>query len=199
MNKLFISMLAAVLSVVIMSSKVYATTDSGNPLLGEIKWVAFNFTPRGWASCDGALLPINQYQALFSLLGTTYGGDGRTNFALPDLRGRVMLHKGQSAGTTNKTLGQRGGEESHQLTQGELPSHSHGVQASSSVATSTLPHARVPATTQRASIYADSTVDVNMDASAIGQTGAGSSHYNLMPSSTLNCIIALVGQFPSRN
>ena len=99
------------------------------PLLGEIKWVPYNFTPKGWAECDGQLLPISQNTALFSLLGTTYGGDGRTTFALPDLRGRVSVHVGQGLGLSNRQLGEIGGEETHTMTIAEMPSHDHGVSS----------------------------------------------------------------------
>jgi microcystin-dependent protein len=130
------------------------------PLLGEIKWVPYNFTPVGWADCNGQLLPIAQNTALFSLLGTTFGGDGRTTFALPDMRGRVSLHVGQGSGLSDRVLGEVGGEEAHTLTVAEIPSHDHGVsshthsvpalavdvKASSADATSTTAEGNVLAT-----------------------------------------------------
>lgn len=199
MNKLIISMLAAVLGVAIMSSKVYATTDSSSPLLGEIKWVAFNFAPRGWASCDGQILPINSNQALFSLLGTTYGGDGRTSFALPDLRGRAMVHEGQGPGLSYRLLGSEGGTERHTLTAAELPVHSHSASAASGDATSVLPIGRASADTRRGDIYAAGPADTDLNAAAIAASGGSLAHENMMPRNTLHCIIALQGQFPSRN
>ena len=127
------------------------------PLLGEIKWVPYNFAPRGWADCDGQLMSIAQNTALFSLLGTTFGGDGRTTFALPDMRGRVSLHIGQGPGLSNRELGEVGGQETHTLTPAEMPSHEHAisshthsipalnvdVKASSADATATSPQGNV--------------------------------------------------------
>jgi microcystin-dependent protein len=127
------------------------------PLLGEIKWVPYNFAPKGWADCDGQLMSISQNTALFSLLGTTFGGDGRTTFALPDMRGRVSLHVGQGPGLSNRQLGEAGGEETHTLTPAEIPSHAHAisshthsipalnvdVKASSADATTTSPEGNV--------------------------------------------------------
>lgn len=137
-----------------------ARADAQEPLLGEIKWVPYNFTPVGWADCNGQLLPISQNTALFSLLGTTFGGDGRTTFALPDMRGRVSLHVGQGSGLSDRVLGEVGGEETHTLTVAEIPSHDHGVsshthsvpalavdvKASSTDATSTTAQGNVLAT-----------------------------------------------------
>ena len=178
---------------------VQATTDAGNPLLGEIKWVAFTFAPRGWASCDGQLLPIAQNTALFSLLGTTYGGDGKTTFALPDARGRNILHDGAGPGLTNRLLGQRGGTESTALSVSQLPSHSHGLNGTNESADSTYPHSAAVANTGRKGTYSSSSPNTTMDGGTVGASGNGVAHNNMAPSVTLRCIIATQGIFPSRS
>jgi microcystin-dependent protein len=162
------------------------------PFMGEIKLISFNFAPKGFALCDGQLLPINQNQALFSLMGTTYGGDGRVNFGLPDLRGRVPMHTGNG-----HNLGERAGEEAHTLIQSEMPQHVHFVQASSS-ATSGAPSGGVPARSPRQA-YAAATDLVAMAPATIGATGGSQPHTNLSPYLTLTFVVALQGIFPSRN
>ena len=160
------------------------------PFLAEIRIVGFNFAPRGWASCDGQILPINQNQSLYSLLGATYGGDGRTNFALPDLRGRAAMHEGPE-----KPLGQRSGEETHSLTVAEMPNHGHyqaaGLAANTSSPTGKTLGNRAGRRGKR--IYTD--------AGAIPGTnvGTGAAHENMQPFLTLRFVIALQGIFPSRN
>jgi microcystin-dependent protein len=163
------------------------------PFMSELKWVSFNFAPKGWALCNGQLLPINQNQALFSLLGTTYGGDGRVNFALPDLRGRTPIHMGQGF-----IEGQNGGEEFHTLTQSELPAHNHSVSASSTVGDSAPPSAKVLAATP-ALIYSPPGNPTTLQPGTISNTGGSQPHENRQPFSVLNCVIALTGIFPSRN
>jgi microcystin-dependent protein len=162
------------------------------PFLGEIKIFAFNFPPRGWAQCDGQILPINQNQSLYSLLGTTYGGDGRTSFALPDLRGRTPFHVGNGF-----ALGQRGGEESHALSEAELASHTHELLASSELADRIAPQAGVWAN-GGINVYAD-VPDVSMSSAMVTATGNAAAHENRQPYRTLNFCIALVGIFPPRN
>jgi microcystin-dependent protein len=164
------------------------------PFLGEIRLVAFSFAPRGWAFCAGQLLPINQNQALFALLGTTYGGDGRTTFALPDLRGRVPLGAGQAATGSGYELGSSGGQEAVKLRPAELPAHSHAVRASSGVSTTRSPKDGVPA---GGGAYAP-TPNVRMSAAMIGRSGGGQAHDNRQPYVSLNYIIALEGIFPSQ-
>jgi len=197
--KKLISTTLALLITTGSSSLALATTDALSPLLGEIKWVGFNFAPRGWATCDGQLLPINQNQALFSLLGTTYGGDGRTSFALPDMRGRLMVHEGTGAGLTPKALGQKSGTEQHTLTAAELPSHSHTIKATSNTGNSTLPDSAVMASQRRSKYFSDQPPSVVMDPTTISPTGASQSHENMAPTNTLTCIISLTGLFPSRS
>jgi microcystin-dependent protein len=166
------------------------------PFLAEIRIVGFNFAPRGWAFCDGQLLPINQNQSLYSLLGTTYGGDGRTSFALPDLRGRTPIHVGGGF-----SLGQKTGEETVTLNVAEIPNHDHvlnGVSdnADQVVATNNY-FAR--AGTQVYRQPDSSTTFVAMNSGVVGNTGGSQGHENMQPYLALNFCIALQGLFPSRN
>lgn len=168
------------------------------PFLAEVRMVGFNFPPRGWALCDGQILPINQNQSLYSLLGTTYGGDGRTSFALPDLRGRTPIHVGRSNGGVQHELGQKSGEESHTLSEPEMPQHTHKLLATNTGNGSTSPADNVFANAG-ADLYnaADSLVDLN--AGAVSNVGGGQAHENMQPYLALNFCIALRGLFPSRN
>lgn len=167
------------------------------PFLAEIKIFGFNFPPRGWALCDGQILPINQNQSLFSLLGTTYGGDGRTTFALPDLRGRVPVHVGSNNAGGNVTLGQSAGEEAVVLSAGALPAHSHGLRATAAAADSGDPSGNVLAGSE-ADLYALPGTLVEMAPQAVTEAG-GQPHNNMQPFLTLNFAIALQGLFPPRN
>jgi microcystin-dependent protein len=162
------------------------------PFLGEIKIVSFSFAPKGWAFCNGQLLPINQNQALFALLGTTYGGDGRVNFALPDLRGRVPVHFGAGF-----VLGEMAGEEAHTLTIQEMPAHSHPVTGSSNSADQASGQNNFWANTS-SNAYS-STADSQMALSLVNSLGGGQAHTNLSPYLTLSFCIALQGIFPSQN
>jgi microcystin-dependent protein len=166
-----------------------------DPFIGEIRLVPYNFAPKGWALCAGQLLPINQNQALFALLGTTYGGDGRTTFALPDLRGRVPVGAGQPAVGSDYPLGATGGQETVELTTPQLPGHSHHVNASSAAATTKSPASAYPA---GGGAYAGAR-NARMKAAMIGLTGGGEEHENRQPYLSLNYIIALQGIFPSHN
>ena len=164
------------------------------PFIGSIILFAGNFAPRGWAFCNGQLLPIAQNTALFSILGTTYGGNGQTTFALPDLRGRVPLHPGTGPGLSQYTLGQSAGAETITLTSSEMPAHTHVQPASNGDQTTNRPNAAVPA---RGGVYAGTT-----DGSALDPTspaGGSQPHSNLQPYLAVNYIIALEGIFPSRN
>jgi microcystin-dependent protein len=162
------------------------------PFLSEIRLMSFNFPPRGWAMCNGQLLPINQNQALFSLLGTTFGGNGQTNFALPDLRGRVPIHVG-----SGHTLGERGGEESHTLSMAEMPRHVHLMNGSATNADVVLPTDNVVA--QSSQLYGPPAQLVTLDPSSNGSVGGSQPHQNLQPFLTLTFCIALEGIFPSPN
>ncbi len=169
----------------------------GSQYLGEIRIVSFSFAPKGWASCNGQSMPINQNQALFSLLGTTFGGDGRTNFLLPDFRGRAALHAGSQQGTPAYTPGQMTGEEQHTLVLNELPAHSHTAMGSSASNTLGSPSGNFWATGPAQ--YASSPINTAMAGNAIAPAGGSQPHDNRSPYLVLNFIIALTGIFPSRN
>jgi microcystin-dependent protein len=168
------------------------------PFLAEIKIVGFNFSPRGWAFCDGQILPINQNQSLYALLGTTYGGDGRTTFALPDLRGRTPIHVGSSNGTSHG-LGQKAGAEGVALSVSEIPTHTHTARASSDLGNNPNPATRVLADTAPNELYHDATDLVALRSGTIANAGGGQPHNNMQPYLVLNYCIALQGVFPSRN
>jgi microcystin-dependent protein len=164
------------------------------PFIAEIRLMSFNFAPKGWALCNGQLLPINQNQALFSLLGTTYGGNGQTTFALPDLRGRLPVHMGNGF-----TLGQRAGEELHTLTQPEMPTHNHLAQVQPANATTATPNNNflggIPSFG-----YSNTLSDLTtLSPSEITPVGGSQPHENRMPSSVVSMCIALQGIFPSQN
>jgi microcystin-dependent protein len=163
------------------------------PFIAEIRMVAFNFAPRGWALCDGQLLPIAQNQALFSLLGTTYGGNGQTTFALPDLRGRSPVHPGSEL-----QLGQAGGEENHTLISSEMPAHTHPVKGDAAEASATTPAANVWAAST-SNPFSSSAPNTVLSAASVGTAGSSQPHPNLQPYTVVNFVIALTGIFPSRN
>jgi microcystin-dependent protein len=161
------------------------------PFLSEIRIMSFGFPPRGWALCDGQLLPINQNQALFSLLGTTFGGDGRVNFALPDLRGRVPIHVGSA-----HTLGERGGEQAHTVSIAELPTHTHSLSVSTSATGGNAnPTGRLLGGGNN--VYHSPASLTAMHAGTVANTGGSQAHLNMEPFLTLNFSIALQGIFPS--
>jgi microcystin-dependent protein len=169
------------------------------PFIGEIKMFAGNFAPKGWAFCNGQVLPLAQNQALFAILGTTYGGNGVNNFALPNLQASVPIHFGQGAGLPPFVLGQTGGEESHTLTSNEIPNHTHTVNAVSDPGNINVPTNALWATSvARVSQYGPTT-DTTMSSAALGPGGSSLPHENRQPYLTVNFIIALVGIFPSRN
>jgi microcystin-dependent protein len=168
------------------------------PFIAEIKIVGFNFAPRGWALCDGQILPINQNQSLYSLLGTTYGGDGRTSFALPDLRGRSPIHEG-----SGHLLGSREGSEGEAISSAQMPGHGHDAKATSAAATSTNAAGNLLGDTADARFsitpYADLTSPQALVSTALANAGASQPHDNMQPFLALNFCIALQGLFPSRN
>lgn len=161
------------------------------PFLSEIRMMSFGFAPKGWALCDGQLLPINQNQALFSLLGTTFGGDGRVNFALPDLRGRAPLHVGGG-----HTLGERGGEQAHTLSISELPQHLHVAQGTSATA-SPQPVPTNAYLAPTASLYGPAAGLTALTPGTVTNMGGSQAHLNMQPFLTLSFCIALQGIFPS--
>lgn len=165
------------------------------PFIAEVRIFSFNFPPKGWAFCNGQLLPINQNQALFSLLGTTYGGNGQVNFALPDMRGRTPNHTGGQSGFA---LGQRGGSEAVTLTVAQMPAHNHFVNAVDAVQNSSVPaNTEVYANSGTSEFYAG-TANTVMNAATISQVGGSQPHTNQQPSLVLNLCIALQGIFPSQ-
>ena len=165
-----------------------------DPFLSEIRLMSFNFAPKGWALCNGQLLPINQNQALFSLLGTTFGGDGRVNFALPNLQGRAPIHVGNG-----HTLGERAGEQAHTLTITEVPTHTHTASASTSPASTNTPTSSLVLAQSTASqLYSPADANlVAMAPNAITSVGGSQAHLNMQPFLTLTFCIALQGIFPS--
>jgi microcystin-dependent protein len=163
------------------------------PFLSEIRIMSFNFAPKGWAMCNGQVLPINQNQALFSLLGTTFGGDGRVNFALPDVRGRVPIHVG-----SGHTLGERGGEQAHTLNLNEMPMHTHAAQVSTlDTGGGDNPTGRVPG--GAANMWHTPASLTTMNPGTIANVGGSQPHANMQPFLTLTLCIALQGIFPSPN
>ncbi len=168
------------------------------PFLAEIRIVGFNFAPRGWAFCDGQILPINQNQSLYSLLGTTYGGDGRTTFALPDLRGRTPIHVGRSDGGAHHSEGQKSGEETHTLSVNEMPNHDHIAYAGSDNASKGVPSGAVLARSTTP-IYAEAANLTPLNQRSVTHVGGSQAHDNMQPYLALNFCIALQGLFPSRN
>lgn len=166
------------------------------PFLSEIRIMSFEFAPKGWALSNGQLLPINQNQGLFSLLGTTFGGDGRVNFALPDLRGRTPIHVG-----SGHTLGERGGEQAHTLSIAELPTHTHVFNGTTAAAATGNPAGALLAQTDATTgdVYGAAASLVAMAPQAIGNTGGSQAHLNMQPFLTLSFCIALQGIFPSPN
>jgi len=171
-----------------------------DPFVAEIRIFPFNFAPRGWAWCDGQLLPLSQNTALFSLLGTTYGGDGESNFALPDLQGRAPMHPGQGPGLSLHDLGEQSGSETVSLLQSEIPSHSHGLRVNSEDTDSRKPANHLLGKPQRGMIYQTNTSAnlVSMSEHSLAPAGGDQPHNNMMPYLTFYFCIALQGVFPPR-
>lgn len=169
--------------------------------IGQISLFAGNFPPRNWAFCDGQLLPIAQNTALFSILGTTYGGNGQTNFALPDLRGRVPMHPGSGPGLSTHTLGEVSGAENITLISSQMPAHSHLVNGVASGGNQSSPAGNLPAieSTGTSLDYSNAATNATMNAGMIGTAGGNQPHSNLQPYTCVNFIICLSGIYPSRN
>ena len=164
------------------------------PFLSEIRVFSFAFAPKGWALCNGQLLPINQNQGLFSLLGTTYGGNGQTNFALPNLQGRTPIHVG-----SGHTLGQSGGEQSHTLSISEMPTHTHAANASANPGNNVVPTGALLGSPLNLSYHSSDNSLTSMNPGTLVNTGGSQAHQNMQPYLTLNFCIALQGIFPSPN
>lgn len=169
-----------------------------DPFVAEIRIFPFNFAPRGWAWCDGQLLPISQNTALFSLLGTTYGGNGKSNFALPDLQGRAPMHPGQGPGLSLHDLGETGGSETVSLLESEIPSHSHSMRASQADGGNRSPQAEMLATGLGIGMYAAPGPLTNLSDNALAPAGGDQPHNNMQPYLTFYFNIALQGVFPPR-
>lgn len=168
------------------------------PFIAEIRIFAGNFAPRGWAFCNGQLLPVSQNTALFSLIGTTYGGDGRSTTALPNLEGRVPMHPGRGPGLTSRRLGERGGVDDVSLSEAQIPSHGHAWRAAADPADLQAPSPNRSMTRASVNAYGNAESLVDMAPSALQAQGGSQAHNNMQPYLTLNFIIALQGLYPSR-
>lgn len=176
------------------------------PFIAEIRIFAGNFAPRSWAFCDGQLLPVSQNTALFSLIGTTYGGDGRTTLALPNLQGRTPMHPGRGPGLTSRRLGEKTGTEVVSLSEAQIPNHNHGLEVANEAADSIVDGGAMPGPTKSlarsrgGNLYAETLTNVvDLASESFAATGGGQAHVNIQPYITLNYIIALQGLYPSRS
>lgn len=169
-----------------------------DPFVAEIRIFPFNFAPKGWAFCDGQILPLSQNTALFSLLGTTYGGDGKSNFALPNMQGNAPMHPGQGPGLSLHDLGETGGSETVSLLESEIPSHSHALVASLSDGLDTKPAAEQFAQGVGVQIWGTGSANASLSDNALAPAGGDQPHNNMQPYLTLNFCIALQGIFPPR-
>lgn len=169
------------------------------PIIGTVMLFGGNFAPRGWAFCDGSLLPISENDALFALIGTTYGGDGQVTFALPDLRSRVPIHQGTGAGLSTRTIGEAAGSESVTLISSQLPSHTHTVVVTTASATTGVPSNTVTLGVASIDIYSAQAANIALHPQTISNAGGNQPHENRQPYMAMNYVIALEGVFPSRN
>jgi microcystin-dependent protein len=190
----------------VVGATVLATSTSWSPLaaasepfIGQIQYFPYNFAPRSWAFCNGQLLPISQNTALFALIGTFYGGDGRTTVGLPDMRGRAPIHPGQGPGLSRYAIGQKGGVETVTLTSNQVPSHSHTLFGTNNLGDQASPAGGALARDGRDQTYRNEAPDTDLVADSIATSGGGQPHNNMPPYLALNCNIALTGLFPSRN
>ncbi|SKA02955.1 Microcystin-dependent protein [Trichlorobacter thiogenes] len=172
-----------------------------DPFIGEVMCGGWSFCPNGWLECNGQQLPIAEYDALFSLIGTTYGGDGQYTFALPNIQGRTMVHQGTGSGLTTRTLGQTGGAETVTLTTNQLPSHTHGLSVHSGAEKSASPTGKIPGTTTAATPVYNSTATSakTLPSNALSQAGGSQPHNNLQPYLVMKCCISWAGIYPSQN
>jgi len=198
----FLGALAAALGVGALAGRpraARAATTSSQPYIGEIMLWAGNFAPVGWFFCDGSLLPINIYDTLFNLIGTTYGGDGQSTFALPDLRGRVPIHTGQGPGLSNRIMGEVAGEERHTLLVTQLPAHTHAAACVATAGTSDSPGGLLPARNAAGNLAWGAGAAASLAAANVDPAGSTLSHENHMPILTLNFCIAYEGIYPSQS
>ena len=175
-----------------------ASAQAEQPFVGEIAIVGFNFAPIGWAFCDGQLMSIAENETLFNLIGTTYGGDGQTTFALPDLRGRVPIHQG-SSGFSNYIIGEIGGEETVTLSINQIPAHEHAISGQSGLGSTAIATGGVWAAQSQLKVYSSASADTPMNPASISNAGGSQPHDNRSPYLALNYIISLFGIFPSQN
>ena len=192
---------SAVAALALSGGHTAASAQASDPFLGQIMCAAFNFAPKGWAELNGQILSISQNTALFALLGTNYGGNGQTTFALPDLRGRVLMHDGSGPGLTPRTIGESAGAEQVTLNNGQLPAHTHTVTPQGSPADATLvsPANGVPATKARTTLYAPGPGSVPMSPVLTSPAGSNAPVPVMQPYLVVKCFIAVQGVFPSRN
>ena len=170
------------------------------PFIGEIRMFAGSFAPAGWAFCDGTPMPISENDALFTLIGTTYGGDGQETFNLPDLRGRAPVHMGQGSGLSNYVIGELAGVEQVTLTTQQIPTHTHALVASTNLAQDTSPNTKVVGQIGGGALpYIQDVVDSNLSPQAIAPVGGSQPHENMQPFLTISYIISLFGEFPQQN
>jgi microcystin-dependent protein len=176
-----------------------AHADGSQPFIGEISCGGWNFCPKNWAECNGQLLPILQNEALFALIGTTYGGDGQTTFALPNITGRTMVHQGQGPGLSNRQMGEAGGVETVTLATSQMPVHNHSLVAHTGSEKSASPSNRVAGPVSvSAPVYTSTAANTTLAAGAVGTTGGSQPHNNLQPYLASKCCIAIFGIFPSQ-
>jgi microcystin-dependent protein len=192
--------LVSIFGAAILTTAVGWSTPAAavEPFVGTIKYFGFNFPPRGWQWRNGQLLAVSSYDALFSLIGTTYGGDGRTTFGLPDMRGRFPVHMGSGPGLTPRIIGQRGGQERVTLNANQI-GHSHTLRATSAAGNQSTPTGNSLAQDGNDTTYRNEAPNVAMQANSVGPTGGGGAHPNMPPFLGVNCNIALVGVYPSRS
>jgi microcystin-dependent protein len=188
----------SVFTILLLGALSTTQAQAREPFIGEIMWIGSNFCPRGWTGAEGQLLSIAQNTALFSLYGTMYGGDGRTTFGLPDLRGRVAVHAGQGPGLANYTQGSRGGLEHVTLSANQMPTHRHSINASST-ATDKNAAGSIIGSPKQKTFDPASSADVTLAANAVSTSGGNQAHENRSPYITLRACVALEGLFPSRN
>lgn len=187
----------ALLALIVATSSRPAVAQE--PFMGQIQYFPYSFEVKDWKFCNGQLLPIGEYPALFSLMGTAFGGDGRTTFGLPDMRGRIPLHPGRGPGLSWRRWGEIGGSETATLGIAHLPQHLHTLNATTELGTRTSPAGAVPARDRRDQTYADTAPDADMHVDHITSAGGTVRHENMPPWLGLNCQVALDGAYPSRN